>query len=234
MSAPIVLVPGFWLGAWAWDDVAALLRTDGHEVLAITLPGLDSVETDRSVITMADHVDAIVEAIESFDRPVVLALHSGAAVSGFGATDSAADRIAAAVYIDSFPISGPMNAEFEGAEWALPSWEELEADGNSLEDLSDIARATMVDRSMPEPAAAVREGIGQVGAAALAIPSVLFCTSFPSAEFTGMIDTGSPWMADLASLEHVTYVDRPTSHWPMFSAPEFTAELLGRVANDLG
>ena len=152
MSAPIVLVPGFWLGAWAWDEVAALLRTDGHDVLAITLPGLESVETDRSVITMADHVDAIVEAIESFDRPVVLALHSGAAVSGFGATDSAADRIAAVVYIDSFTISGPMNAEFEGAEWALPSWEELEADGNSLEDLSDIARATMVDRSMPEPA----------------------------------------------------------------------------------
>jgi len=24
-SAPIVLVPGFWLGAWAWDEVAAVL-----------------------------------------------------------------------------------------------------------------------------------------------------------------------------------------------------------------
>ena len=23
-SAPIILVPGFWLGAWAWDEVAAL------------------------------------------------------------------------------------------------------------------------------------------------------------------------------------------------------------------
>ncbi len=23
MSAPIVLVPGFWLAAWAWDEVAA-------------------------------------------------------------------------------------------------------------------------------------------------------------------------------------------------------------------
>ena len=25
-TAPIVLVPGFWLGAWAWDEVAAALR----------------------------------------------------------------------------------------------------------------------------------------------------------------------------------------------------------------
>ena len=33
-SAPIVLVPGFWLGAWAWDEVVAALRGDGHDVAA--------------------------------------------------------------------------------------------------------------------------------------------------------------------------------------------------------
>ena len=36
-SAPIILVPGFWLGAWAWDEVVAQLRADGHDVTAITL-----------------------------------------------------------------------------------------------------------------------------------------------------------------------------------------------------
>ena len=59
MSAkPIVLVPGFWLGAWAWDEVASTLRGDGHDVTAVTLPGLESVESDRSSITLSDHVDA--------------------------------------------------------------------------------------------------------------------------------------------------------------------------------
>ena len=29
MTAPIILVPGFWLGAWAWDEVAGLLRAEG-------------------------------------------------------------------------------------------------------------------------------------------------------------------------------------------------------------
>ena len=30
MTTPtIILVPGFWLGAWAWDEVAGLLHTDG-------------------------------------------------------------------------------------------------------------------------------------------------------------------------------------------------------------
>jgi hypothetical protein len=34
--ARFVLVPGFWLGAWAWDEVAAALREAGHDVEALT------------------------------------------------------------------------------------------------------------------------------------------------------------------------------------------------------
>ena len=68
-SAPIVLVPGFWLGAWAWDEVVGLLRADGHDVTAITLPGLESKEADRSGITFQDHVDAINRALAAAGRP---------------------------------------------------------------------------------------------------------------------------------------------------------------------
>ena len=75
-SAPIILVPGFWLGAWAWDEVSAALRADGHHVAALTLPGLESVDTDRSTITFADHVEAIVDAVQAAGEPVVLAVHS--------------------------------------------------------------------------------------------------------------------------------------------------------------
>ena len=45
-NAPIILVPGFWLGAWAWDEVADELRTGGHDVTALTLPGLESADAD--------------------------------------------------------------------------------------------------------------------------------------------------------------------------------------------
>ena len=39
-SAPIILVPGFWLGAWAWDEVAALpARATATTSPRITLPG---------------------------------------------------------------------------------------------------------------------------------------------------------------------------------------------------
>ncbi|MDP9273711.1 MAG: alpha/beta hydrolase, partial [Chloroflexota bacterium] len=98
-SAPIVLVPGFWLGAWAWDEVAAALRADGHDVTALTLPGLDSADTDRSGITLSDHVDAIVDAIQGTERPAVLAVHSGTGFSGYAASDRIPERIAAMVYV---------------------------------------------------------------------------------------------------------------------------------------
>lgn len=38
--ATFVLVPGYWLGAWAWHDVAEALRAKGHTVYPMTLTGL--------------------------------------------------------------------------------------------------------------------------------------------------------------------------------------------------
>ena len=102
-SAPIVLVPGFWLGAWAWDDVVSALRADGHDATALTLPGLESAGADRSKITLSDHVDAICDAVKAADAPVVLAVHSGAGASGYAASDRVPEHIAAMVYVDSDP-----------------------------------------------------------------------------------------------------------------------------------
>ena len=55
---PIILVPGFWLGGWAGDEVVVLLRAEGHDVTALTLPGLESAHVDRASITLSHHVDA--------------------------------------------------------------------------------------------------------------------------------------------------------------------------------
>ena len=38
--AAIVLVPGFWLGAWAWEQVTVRLRAASHDVYPLTLIGL--------------------------------------------------------------------------------------------------------------------------------------------------------------------------------------------------
>ena len=105
-AAPIVLVPGFWLGAWAWDEVAGMLRADGLDVTAVTLPGLESADADRSSITLADHAAAICDAVAAAGRPVVLAVHSGAGAPGYVASDRIPEQIAAMVYVDSGPATG--------------------------------------------------------------------------------------------------------------------------------
>src|SRR3954452_6448389 len=114
MTAPIILVPGFWLGAWAWDEVAAALRADGHEVVALTLPGLESTDVDRSAIRLSHHVDAICAAVAAAGRPVVLAVHSGAGAPGYAVTDRIPEQIATAVYVDTGPATAPLDADFDG------------------------------------------------------------------------------------------------------------------------
>src|SRR6187402_3480662 len=136
MTTPqIILVPGFWLGAWAWDEVAELLRAEGHDVTALTMPGLDSVDTDRSAITAIDHVDAIVDAVRDAGRPVVLAVHSGAGFPGYAASDRVPELIAHMVYVDTAPGIGAMDADFADVEKPLLDPEEL-AENENLTGLS--------------------------------------------------------------------------------------------------
>jgi pimeloyl-ACP methyl ester carboxylesterase len=229
MSAPIVLVPGFWLGAWAWDEVAAALRADGHEVTAVTLPGLESAKADRSKITMSDHVEAICDAVRAAGAPVVLAVHSGAGAPGYGATDRVPELIAAMVYVDTGPAKGALDPEFKGLEKALPSPEEL-AKNENLDGLTEKQLETFRRRAIPEPGAALREAAQLTNDARLDVPSTVVCTGYTSAQYKDAVKEGQEWLGGLADLRDVTWVDLPTSHWPMWSRPKELAEIIGDVA----
>jgi pimeloyl-ACP methyl ester carboxylesterase len=228
-AAPIVLVPGFWLGAWAWDEVADALRGDGHDVTALTLPGLESADADRSAIAMSDHVDAICDAVEAAGAPVVLAVHSGTGFAGYAASDRIPDRIAAMVYVDSAPGTGAMDPEFAGDELPLPSQEDLAAEEN-LDGLSEEQLETFRRRAVPQPGAVLREAAELSNDARLDLPSVVVCTGFPSEEVKAAAEKGYAWLGGLAELRDVTWIDLPTSHWPMWSRPGELAAVIGDVA----
>jgi pimeloyl-ACP methyl ester carboxylesterase len=229
-AAPIVLVPGFWLGAWAWDEVAAALRADGHDVTALTLPGLESADADRSAITMSDHVDAICEAVTAAGAPVVLAVHSGTGFAGYAASDGVPERIAAMVYVDSAPGKGAMDPDFDGVEMPLPTAEKLEEEEN-LDGLSEEQLQTFRQRAVPQPGGVLREATVLTNDARLEIPSTIICTGFPSEQVKAYAKEHNPaWLGGLAELRNVTWVDLPTSHWPMWSRPRELAEIIGDVA----
>jgi pimeloyl-ACP methyl ester carboxylesterase len=223
------LVPGFWLGAWAWDEVAAALRADGHEVTALTLPGLESADVDRSKITFGDHVDAICEAVTAAGRPVLLAVHSGAGAPGYAVTDRVPDQIAAMVYVDSAPAKGAMDPDFDAVEKPLPSPEEL-AEEENLDGLTEEQLETFRQRAVPQPGAALRETVDLTNDARLDVPSTVICTGYTSEQYKDAVKEGYAWLAGLTELRDVTWVDLPTSHWPMWSRPKELADILGGIA----
>ena len=229
MTASIVLVPGFWLGAWAWDEVAAALRADGHEVTAVTLPGLESANADRSKITMSDHVEAICKAVRAAGAPVVLAVHSGAGAPGYGASDRVPSLIAAMVYVDTGPAKGALDADFDRVEKPMPSLEKLAADEN-LTGLSEAQLETFRRRAISEPGAALREAATLTNDARLDVPSTVVCTGYTSEQYKDALKEGHAFLAGLTELRHVTWVDLPTSHWPMWSRPRELAGIIGDVA----
>jgi pimeloyl-ACP methyl ester carboxylesterase len=228
--APIILVPGFWLGAWAWDEVASLLRADGHDVTALTLPGLESADADRSRVTLDDHVNAIVDAIRAADAPVVLAVHSAAGFSGYAASDRIPERIAAMVYVDTAPGKGALDPDFAGADRPLV-WDELVAEEN-LDGLSEAQLAMFRERAVPEPGAMVREAAELTNDARRDIPSTFICTGFTAEQYQAYAREHPEWafLAGIPELRDTTWIDLPTSHWPMWSRPDDLARIIGEVA----
>ena len=229
-SAPIVLVPGFWLGAWAWDEVAESLRADGHDVTAITLPGLESKDADRANVTLADHIDAICDAVIAAGRPVVLALHSATGFSGYAASDRIPEHIVAMVYVDTAPGVGALDPDFAEIEkpmdWASVSEEE------NLDDLSEAQLATFRERAVPEPGALIREGAKLTNDARRDIPSTFICTGFSADQYKDGAKEHPEWpfLAGLPEVRNATWIDLPTSHWPMWSKPAEIAAIIGGVA----
>jgi pimeloyl-ACP methyl ester carboxylesterase len=209
--------------------VASVLRADGHEVTALTLPGLESAEADRSSITLSDHVDAICEAVTAAGRPVVLAVHSGAGFPGYAASDRVPELIAAMVYVDTGPGKGVADENFDAVELPLPSPEELEKNEN-LDGLSNGQLDTFRQRAVPEPGGVLRDGHSFTNNRRLDIPSTVICTGFTSEQYKDALKEGYAFLAGLAELRDVTYVDLPTSHWPMWSRPQELAAVIGDIA----
>ena len=230
-TPPIILVPGWWLGAWAWDDVAAALREDGHDVTALTLPGLESADTDRSTITFEDHGRAITDAVTAAAGPVVLAVHSGAGAPGYAATDRVPERIAAMVYVDTGAGKGALDPEFEGVEKPLPPLDELREEEN-LEGISSEQLAVWEERAIPEPGEALRGSVELTNDRRLDVPSTVICTAFSSDEYKDAIKEGQPFIVGLGEVRDVTWIDLPTSHWPMWSRPRELATIIGDVAKN--
>lgn len=236
-----VLVPGMWLGAWAWSRVTDRLRAAGHRVYPLSLTGLAERRHLGSAATDLDtHIEDITELIgaEELDE-VVLVGHSYAGQPVTGASDRIPERLRRVVYVDTGPLpngmsqaaSGGPEAEAQlraevGDGWQVPprEWDQ-QADPVFLAGLCAADLAELARRAGPHPWGTLTEPANWSGRAA-SVPRTLISCSMPMDQVHAMIEQGHPWLAGLVDAQLLAL---PTGHWPMLSEPAALADLLASV-----
>jgi pimeloyl-ACP methyl ester carboxylesterase len=221
----IIVVPGFWLGPWSWDDVVPILESAGHDVSVLTLPGTESVDADRRGVGLADHVAAIVRAVDEAEGPVVLVGSSFAGTLVQVVTNERPGSITTAVYVDALPkpIDAEPGTEPPGIEIAF-SWDELTTD--EQRDLTEELRSRIEERAVPFPAQVVRDGWVMDEERRHAVRSLVVATGFSPAQLEQWRIDYPEVGRELDAHTALSLVELPTSHWPQLSRPDDLARIL--------
>ncbi len=238
-----VLVPGFWLGAWAWRPVTEALRQRGHTVYPVSLTGMgERADRARPETTLETHVDDVVKLLVSEDlHDVVLVGHSYAGLVITAAADRVAERIAQLVYVDTGPLpDGVCQNDFSSPEeqranadlvassgdgWRLPPppWAMLAAD---VAGVDEAAIAMLAANAVPQPWGTATEPVQLTGAWEK-LPRFGILCSFTIAQVQELAAV-APIFRHMAG-HNWRYAELPTWHWPMFSRPTELTELLDGI-----
>jgi pimeloyl-ACP methyl ester carboxylesterase len=240
----VIIVPGFWLGPWSWDRITPALEAAGHDVVVMTLPGLESVDADRSGIGLAEHVAAVVELIDAAGERVVLVGHSGGGAIVHAAVDRRPDRVVRAIYVDSGPLPHGQainpHLPVDGDDLPLPPWDVFREDGSrDLDDFTDDQLDDVRARAVPHPAAGARDPQElSDDPARYDVPITIVTTTFTRDEVEAYAAAGEAYFAEVPRIADVTIVELMTSHWPQLTQPERLAGILvdaiGRSATGTG
>ncbi|MGA3108585.1 MAG: alpha/beta hydrolase [Candidatus Bathyarchaeia archaeon] len=123
-----VLVPGAWLGGWAWKKVVPLLEQKGHGTHAVTLTGMgERVHLASKDVGIETAVQDVLNVISYNDlNDIVLVGHSFAGKVVAAVADRAPKKVRLLLYLDAFrpeKVRTPQGS-FDVAEWHAPpgSW----------------------------------------------------------------------------------------------------------------
>jgi pimeloyl-ACP methyl ester carboxylesterase len=228
----IVLVPGLWLNASTWDAVVPDLEAAGHAAHPLTLPGMASKESDRSGIGLADHVGAVVEALDAAygaggGEKVLLVSHSAGCGIAHAATDARPDKVARQVHVGGFPgddgdplLSG---LPAEDGEIAMPDWKEMGEDAN-VRDFSDELLAQFYADAVPVPERVVTEPVRLHDERRYEVPATEVCPEYSAADLREWVAEGH--LPELARIKEVDYVDLGGGHWPQVTQPKALAQAI--------
>jgi pimeloyl-ACP methyl ester carboxylesterase len=122
-----VLVPGAWLGAWAWRRVVPLLERAGSAAYPLTLTGMgDRVHLATSQVGIETAIQDVVNAIvyEGLDD-VVLVGHSFAGKVVAAVADRIPERIGTLLFLDAIRPAKVRTPQGGIADWPQKDREDL-------------------------------------------------------------------------------------------------------------
>ena len=102
--ARFVLIPGAWLGAWAWKEVTPFLEKKSHSAYPITLTGMgERVHLATKDVGMETAIQDVLNVIKYNDiNDFVLVGHSFAGKVAAAVADRAHEKVRKVIYIDAF------------------------------------------------------------------------------------------------------------------------------------
>jgi pimeloyl-ACP methyl ester carboxylesterase len=232
-----ILIPGAWMGSWAWEPVARGLRALGHRAPPITLSGLTG-DAASAAVGLATHVDDVLALLDTGDlRDVVVVGHSYSGIVAGQVADRAPERVAHTVYVAAFlPRDGASLLDAFGERQRADElgqiaahrgrWPAPRLTAENGQDLSAEQIRWLMDRFAAHPGRTVAE------------PAVL---RRPLAEqratYIACTLEDDPLPDDVAALREApnwTFRTLHSGHWPMVSAPDALVALLAEVAAERG
>jgi pimeloyl-ACP methyl ester carboxylesterase len=214
----VLLVPGSWHGAWAYDEVAERLASDGVAVTAIDLPSNDGASG------LADDADAVRSALAGIGGPTVVVGHSygGIAVSEGAA---GAPNAVGLVYLAAFMLDVGESL-LDAMQHKLPDW--IELDEPAGRHIARRCEEVLYGDCASTVAAGAAARLSWQSVAALATPQTQAAwRSLPSTYLICEEDRAVPPPAQEAMAARATNVRRvPASHSPFLSRPKEVSEIV--------
>ncbi|MFK4805233.1 alpha/beta fold hydrolase [Microbacterium sp. ZW CA_36] len=231
----IILVPGLWLDASSWGEVAPALESAGHRTHPLTMPGVGASGSESAGIGIADWIAATVDALDRLDGPVAVVGHSGGGNVAYGAVDARPDRVGHMVFLDTFPPGeGGSISEFPVVDGVIPfpGWDFF--DDSDVADLDPQTRADVAARAKSVPERVPTDPIRLSDERRRAVPATIITGTVPEAQIREIVEKAPSWAAELAELEKLEVIELgapgdPTGHWPQFSRPGAVAEAILRA-----
>ncbi|MGZ8476233.1 MAG: alpha/beta hydrolase [Candidatus Limnocylindria bacterium] len=214
----VLLVPGSWHGAWAYDDVADRLTRAGVVVTAIDLP------SNGGTAGLTDDAAAVRSALEAIGAPTVVVGHSygGIAVSE-GAAGS--PHAVGLVYIAAFMLDTGQSL-LDAMQHQLPDWISLdEAAGSHI---PVRAEEVLYGDCAPEVATGAAARLSHQSVAAIATPQTAAAwQTLPSTYVICEEDRAVPPPVQEAMSARAGTVRRvASSHSPFLSRPGDVTEVV--------